>query len=247
MDRIFFPLLNDNPSHAISAALAELVCNDLRADEQTLSTLHADGPAAVSAALIAGSEYIASVPRAEAEIAEAIGAQSASEALNLRAYNALSYTFDQVRSIAPNLPPEQAKVLRAAYAIGSRRLSLRRVSDLRLLLEQTHNARPTHGPTLLAWGVPPRRLDEPAELLALLPDAGAALQKERGEAEAANAARDAAEQRFYALVNPLLRRVLATQEDHPEVARRFASTINKYAAELNPPVSDDAPTADEPA
>jgi hypothetical protein len=64
---------------------------------------------------------------------------------------------------------------------------------------------------------------------------GAEVQKEQGEAEVANAARDVTEQRFYERANSLLRRVLAMQEDHPELAKAFASTINKYAAQLNPP------------
>jgi hypothetical protein len=93
-----------------------------------------------------------SVPLAEKEIAEASGAQGAWLALNQRTYDILTYTLNQVRSIAPDLKPEQARTLRTAYAIGPRRISLRRVSELRLLLEQTINAPKVYGDTLKASG-----------------------------------------------------------------------------------------------
>jgi hypothetical protein len=242
---ISFPLLNDNPTNAKSREIAELVINVTRQRRDELARIHAGGVAAVDEAIGAGVAYDEASAKADVEGSESIAADAVSAALNQRAFDHLTYLYTQLRSIVPELPPEQAKAVRGAYGISSRHLSLQRVGNLRVLIEKGSTAHTTYEALLLSWGVPKHRIDETGVIFAQFHVTRGAAQKENNDAEAANLLRDAAEARFYKLMNVLLRRVLAMQADYPEVAKAFASTINKYAADLNPPDAiPDEPSAD---
>lgn len=238
MEQLFL-LLNTNPTISTSKEIVEGVLQVMRAHEATLAIIHAEGAAYVSRVIIAGQTLLDWIAKADAEQADVVGAQAASTEQVKEGVSYGRFFGDQVRSIAPSLAEAEGKALRAAYAVTSYRLSVERVSDLLRILEKLKVAHSKHGATLLAWGLEQADLDRCDTLITSIQASRESEIVERNEAESAVIYRDEAEAAFYELANGLLRRVLAMQSRYPDMARAFASVLNKHRAALATPSAAD--------
>jgi hypothetical protein len=91
----------------------------MRLHEATLATIHAGGAAYVSRTIIAGQTLLDWIAKADAEQADVVSAQAATTEQIKAGVAYGRFLREQVRSIAPSLPPAEGKALRAAYAIAN--------------------------------------------------------------------------------------------------------------------------------